>query len=326
MTNSLLYFDTNVHDLVALRDEARALREALERRGQAVLGSGLNLLEFWRVPDYAGRRMRVSAIRTLAARYVEPHEWHQQGQQVLGEVQRLRPHWLGRSPSAHRSWVIEHLQGYRALWKQARDDPGTRPASFKLFMDGVEDRLAAVRQMQKALRKKTQDAAVPRDKLLAGFEDPRWDALARPYGQDERMWRANAVISWKEVLQDRDTAIRDVREWPRPGLIRMPPDEDDYLDFWWRDVNPDAVPLMRMIGLVEWEQSKYRPGYGNLFDLFHAGHLLDTDAVLTADRDFYNILCAVRCHFPNAGVPIFIDKEAANAEAEILTALKGAGL
>ena len=54
--------------------------------------------------------------------------------------------------------------------------------------------------------------------------------------------------------------------------------------------------------------------HGNLEDINHAGHFIDADVFITADRAFFQILDIIsRDHFKNSASPKLVDRSAESA-------------
>jgi hypothetical protein len=134
----------------------------------------------------------------------------------------------------------------------------------------------------------------------------------------EVFWRVDSLQVWYNAIEDKDPASRDYADWLgtdlRPGCFR----DESYLSFWLREVASEAMPLNRLVGLVDFYQLQKKISHGNAADQLHAGYWLRSDLFVTADRAFHEVLTEVRNrHYPERPLPVLAERSAVSFVSQL---------
>jgi len=91
----ILYFDTNVYDLLVKQAETEtsALNGYLRRQGHIVLVSLDNIGETARISQAEKRQQQYGVIRIIGRKLCSPFSYLQ-AEEVRHEIERCRPQWL----------------------------------------------------------------------------------------------------------------------------------------------------------------------------------------------------------------------------------------
>ncbi|HTE84385.1 MAG TPA: hypothetical protein VK821_06615 [Dehalococcoidia bacterium] len=317
-----LYFDSNIYDFITEHDEAKEMRRTLDLGSHKVIASNANLFEAWAIPRYEERAHRVRTIAIVASQLERLPESYIQAQELLAQIRGHSPVRLRTQPD--RQGVRQaraFLRGHRLDWKELKDDSGYRPGNFGGYR---MDASSATTKPQKRLRTLFRSVApggVKDGALEIRFPDEAIEKMATGMSVVERYCRHSSASVWYAAIVGRHRAMRDYADWTlpylRPGVVTW----SGLLEFWVRDVEWARVPVNMVTTMTEYYQTAYSVTHGNLQDALHAAQLLSSDAFVTADRDFYRVLCDVAPHFPKAGTPVFVRKASPSALVEIPRAL-----
>jgi hypothetical protein len=119
-----LYFDTNIYDFIEKRGDPASVRQFLDRQDHVVEASGTNLVEVWRIPQYAARARQVRTIATVARAYEQFPGSFLEAREVLDELRRVKPQWVRRFITREdRRRVNQFLTGQRELWREIIPSP-----------------------------------------------------------------------------------------------------------------------------------------------------------------------------------------------------------
>src|SRR5439155_25280216 len=91
----------------------------------------------------------------------------------------------------------------------------------------------------------------------------------------------------------------------------------DFVSFWLSDVEREPLRRNAVVSLVEREQLKRKIEHGNAMDSLHASYVFDADYFITGDRAFYEAMTTVTKSIQGAARPLFINRAAASAAAEL---------
>ena len=120
-----------------------------------------------------------------------------------------------------------------------------------------------------------------------------------------------------------DPGVRDLYEWGRPHLVVDRIDVEGWMRFWLSEVNPAAIPITRVVGLMDFFQTERKIDRGNWGDINHSGFAIGRDHLITADRGFYEALCKTASQ-PGVTIamPVFIERNAADIVTQIKSSLR----
>ena len=228
--------------------------------------------------------------------------------ELLAEIKRLRPQWM--DPKGNRGISQRFKRDWRrakaGFWERARHDPD-REAKFIDQLGGST--LDAARQQAYFWRRLFHAFSEP--KL---FIDSNWNPntpltnvtgqlLGRPPGYDGDRVQAWRVSAWSSMT----TALADPEhpyvEWlsGEVDFREVGRDPASWLRFWFYDVQSYRMPRFWLRWAFEHLQLFHNVTDGTPGDAQLATYLLESDVVVSADKNFIRITEAVR---PYAEVPI----------------------
>lgn len=311
-----LYFDSSVYGFIDACGEAKAVRRWLRaERHRLIASDEANIGEALRVPDPAARARRVVTIlRTGAQPSPRPVDLAD-AEELLGELMRARPAWVKIYPSLRsKSEYMRHRR--RTVWEELRADPWYMPPASTEIMPALESVIGDNLRAQKARRQAVLQGA---SMNFVARNRPDLTAVMNRYPEIERYIRYQLCADWWSLFENPTSASAEL-DWLAPHLdfdemFRDP--QGPWLDFWFRELDPDRMPNSVAGVLVEKYQEKYTITAGNTIDRIHGPYLQLADRVVTADRDFYRIMLGVVGDLRTRGVPIFVERGAASSVAEL---------
>jgi hypothetical protein len=239
----------------------------------------------------------------------------------LSELRRHHPTWLMTNPdfsliNADREW-------HRKAWQRLKVDPGYRPAGVLKHWDFVRSVIGESKLRQKEART-AKVAGRPRPVVI---EDPdlrmRLQPLIANLSALEAFWREEAAGIWWNAAMGADDQVRSLSEWLAPLLNVEILDLESWARFWLSEIDAGAIPATRVQLLAGYFQADFKVDAGNPGDMLHAGYGVEVDYLLTADLNFHSVLSRV-ANVPGTqmGIPIFIDRSAADVVRSITTAME----
>lgn len=275
------YLDSNVYSYVTEQAELRQVHAYFERLSATVLASDTVILEAGRIPTQEERLRRMSAVRVLSQRRVEPLPLRQ-SEELVREIRRCHPEWLRPTPDLRA--VERFLKRSERVWKRVRNDRLFDPAEgipryLNATAPGVAGYLAQQRQI--------------RQLRLAGeleyeASEPHFQVLLEPLSQSERYWRLASAGLWAAALEG-VPSVSDLKDYLGAYVLPIR-DPSAWKYFWYRDVTPAAMPLGRLLFSAEFHQTTTRITHGHVLDAHHSVYLADCDFFLTCDGDLHEVL------------------------------------
>lgn len=311
----LLYLDTNMYDRISKAGAAYQLRAALDARGHRVMASAVHAFEALRTKDENQRDALMRTIGRVYSDYVEMPERQRQGWELVREIRRCRPRWLGSKSEKDQKHRLERVnQEYRR--QRAQLDRFARlPEDSRIRWDDTSTQ-EYFHMMDNPKKKSLQSRQAFRQSFEKGqvnFERIEWTISGvnpREFALEPQMWEARwrmiACHEWADTLLTRTTLTSDDRMFANPIVRREPINAEDYIRFWMQEVNGDAIPAIRLDALMMRFQTERKPARGDDWDRVHAVHLLDCNAVLTGDDDFFAVMGQVIACLPVRGVPVHV--------------------
>jgi hypothetical protein len=139
----------------------------------------------------------------------------------------------------------------------------------------------------------------------------------------DQIWRVQARIIWSRALFDRSTGLRDLYDYftAYADLGRIQP--SDWRVFWTDEARGDAMPATMLTALALQYQLGSPATYGNAGDISHVRAALVSDAFVTCDAAFYEVLRRVAHHGRIARF-VLLDKRKSSPVDELSAALRRA--
>lgn len=313
----ILYFDTNIYDIVVERSEESALFRFLHANRLTIAVSSDILAETLRIGDDGEKRKRLYAISLLGRKYLHPPFDYLQTQELLMEARRCYPQWLVERPRL--TDVDRFLRGQKRIWSTLHRT-GTINLDLSQYTTFAE-RAIAIRNPEQKERRRLERDSTSVEVLPA---DPATQYLVEDQANSERFWRLGAMIVFWKALHG-DPSMRDYRDWLLPFVHMNRISKTDWQFFWLRDVSAGAVPRNRIQGLADYYQTTFPITHGNAIDTNHATHLLDCDVFVTADEKFHGVLGKVVADIGGKiAVPFWLDRNATSVVDALGAALEGA--
>jgi hypothetical protein len=311
-----LYFDSSVYGLIDALNEAKTVRRWLRaERHRLIASDEANIGEVLRIPDSAARTRLVETIFRSGAR-PSPRPADLAGaEELLSELMRIKPEWVRTYPGLRsKADYMRHRR--RTVWDELRADPWYLPPASIQVMPALEGVIGDNLTAQKARRQAVQQGA---SMNFVARNRPDLTALMTGYPELERYIRYQLCVDWWSMFENPKSASAELDSLAPhldfEEMFRNP--QGPWLEFWFRELDPDRMPSSVASVLVEKHQEKYRVTAGNTIDRIHGAYLQLADRIVTADRDFYNIMLCVVGDMKTRGVPILVDRGAASAVAEL---------
>ncbi len=283
----ILYFDTNVYDLLVKQAETEtsALNGYLRRQGHIVLVSLDNIGETARISQAEKRQQQYGVIRIIGRKLCSPFSYLQ-AEEVRHEIERCRPQWLVPLPKVGN--IESLLRDQKRIWKMLQKKGTLDKLDWSVPIEALKRVIASSVHLSKTLRKVQLNS----ESLKFKGPDPTMQALIDSLPYAEQWWRMESQGVWWEALHGALTT-RDYCDWLLPYVRIEDILPEDWLYFWLRDVSADAVPRNRIQGLAHHYQTLFPIKAGNVMDTNHAAYLLECDAFFTRDNDFFGVLTKV---------------------------------
>jgi hypothetical protein len=282
-------------------------------------GSAQNLIEAFGIADRPKRMELVRTILQVARRREEDPLLYRELTAVVDQIREHHPDWLLPTPDTRL--IKEDRAAYRLVWQRVKTDAGYLPRGFVMNRAFQYAVIGESKRRAKEARADKQRGLQRRspiiDPVIQGHLKPVIDSL----GPDST-WRLEAGAIWWNAAQQRDQQMKSLSDW-LVHLVRIPVDRfDAWMRFWLLEVDSLAVNVTRVQMLAGLSQVDFRVNAGLSGDVLHAAQATQRDIIVTADRDFYDVLEKVAA---TGGVtiarPMFVDRGRPDILAEISSAL-----
>jgi hypothetical protein len=314
-----LYFDNSVLDPIAAQGAGGRLKKLLKERRGVGFASIQNLIEFFRMDlDDQKRAQRIRTFLQVARARESDPVLYQDIRALVSQIQRHHPDWVNSKPNTVR--IRKELNDAKIVWQRLKHDPEHRPPGFLRSRRWVR---SVVGESMRRHRTRGPMSA-PGSALSSAFEDvaldkemrPLFDALPPPEGH----WREHMGLAYWAALEVNDELGSNLKDWLGPHLLFQRVGAEPWMRFWLAELDAAAVPRMRVEGMTDYFQEKVDSG--NAGDIEHSGYAVGRDYLLTADKNFYQVLVSVASQ-PNTRIarPLLIERSASNIVEEISRAL-----
>jgi hypothetical protein len=324
-----LYFDSSVygfiHECLARNpNEAKAVRRWLRTAAwQLVASDEANLGEAIDIPEVEARAERVRLILQLAT-WAKPPIDLVLAEEVFREVARHHRPWVRRYIGQQdRKRYLDFRFG--ETWARLENDPTaavfhTRPDLVNQKGD-MEQALTANKQAQKERRLIRRVAG---SEVRVQAVDSELGDILNALPHRERYWRVHMYQEYTLLLLNTNLPSAET-DW-LPELLDFESVFEDggrgWQRFWAVEADPTRMPANYLyVASVEC-QEEHKADRGASVDRIHLCYLHSCDAVVTADRGLYEtMVCALKIA-PSRGQPVFINRGAPSALAELQSHLQ----
>jgi hypothetical protein len=280
-----LYFDSNIYDAIVKAAEVGIVRRWLKASGHRVEASlEANVVEALRAP--APLRAQLVAATTSVGVMAYPPRDYAHYREVAVELTRLRPDWFTNPLDSRRREI--YLRGRKRVWSMWRTNPAYVPENIDVQKLRIQQLVA----VDIARQRKKDNIIEPGTR----HADPAVQACIDALVPSERHWR---------YATSNEVRVSIASELHRGGQLEwlkgfaMPESRVAWDRFWMCDADGAAMPLSRIVGLVEFFQRQRTVTAGNPMDRFgHAPYLVGFDRLLTRDEVFFKLLGEVVVQFP----------------------------
>jgi hypothetical protein len=288
-------FDSNVWRYVVDAGAQGALLRAAQKQSHHIQIAPAVVYEALRLRDVPLRDRLIALMTNRRFRRLMP-EAYSEAMEIVAEIRHLRPEWL--RPDPDETFFIRSRNDWSrkmgGFWVRCAQSPGEEAVRLQRMEGSL---LQQASEQIKGTRKEMMEAGwktnPSMDKTLASPPSPirGWN------GEMVEAWR---VESWKGVTYALSRPGHPYRDWIAPfveldcGLLNSAA----WVEFWLHLVRSEALPRQWM----RWGHSfaqrfrKVTSGSGADNQLFT--YLLETDAVITADKGFLDILEECRPYAP----------------------------
>ena len=322
--NLTLYIDTSALEPIAHQGAGGRVKKLLKVHDAVATASIQNLVEIWRMPDTGTTVTRSQLIRALL-QVARDHEAEPIAYRavvaVVRQLQSRHPDWVEPAPDLRA--INKRRARQREVWAQLRADASYRPKGVQAYDSTLRGLVANSERVQK-LRRRADRAGVllpspVNDPTIAAKLQPLVEALPAP----DAFWRQQTGAAWWLAMTRADPGVRDLFDWGRPYLALHRIDVEQWMHFWLDEVDPTAIPITRVVGLMDYFQAEEKIDRGNWGDINHSGFAIGRDYLITADRNFYQALCKTGSQ-PGVTIakPVFIDRDALDIFHEIKSGLR----
>ena len=306
-----VYFDTNLYRYISSLQEEEVVRDFLRLNGLSLFCSLENLLETVAIENDTLRNHELTTLTSLAIPELQP-EALSHSKEMRTAIGKYRPLWLRNPRYNEIEKYRKTVNGYKTLWDDCSQAYPRDRTVYKSHKEQVmEVAIARQREVHTALRDHFSDDRVWTLKIPGGQQ------VEIDMNDPEEYWRINNLQVWFDAVVMRIRSSKDYLDWLGPFIVDGCFRDGTYHEFWLNEVTPEDVPLNRIVALTSFYQLRGKAAHGNAMDQLHAGHWLDSDLFLTADKEFCKILGTVAerhydgRHGPqliNRGLPSFVDQ------------------
>jgi len=281
--------DTNVWRYIADLDAGdELLRKALQHNVRVQIAPSV-LYEALRTEDSLLRK-RLVALMTRSSWMRLMPEAYEESQEILREVQRLRPDWLRSKPDRERLKRLRYdwVRPKGGFWDRARFTPDAEAARLR----GVE------RDMVDRARLECQEAR--ESALLAPwtFDTVRLDQITSRRSQPLPGWDGDDVEPWRfSALSAVSAALGSLHghpyiEWlsSEVNLYYAVSSAVSWTRFWLYEVDVKNAPRYWLRWAFETLQSLRRTTSGTPCDTQLGTYLTESDHFVSSDRTLIQVM------------------------------------
>lgn len=288
--------DTNLWS--SIRDERteRAFDALINSRDLRVVVPPSILVEVLRIPVAEARQQVIHALAT-GKRDRLPTEAESECMEVVSEVRRVRPQWIGTIPNTGRRWSLNNFWT-KKIWREALQD-SQRLHDYEMRQTSEREYLIGLQKMDRDNLLQSDFKMGPLTGLMISASADTPDVhLAGWSGQPVDFWRIQlrdlywhqlSVVAGRAGITREDTTTAD---WVGAyvDLPKLRSDREDFTQFWLEGVDISNIPRNWLRCAVRVAQTHYKVTPGNAADEQHSSYLFDCDVFLSADSRYISTL------------------------------------
>lgn len=313
--------DSNVWRYVADQEASGALRQAAAESGAELVVVPALIYEARNLEDIS---LRKRILRLLASPYwirLMP-EVLLEAEEIKNIVRRFRGEWLigkpGLSEVNRLKWDWERPED--GFWSRAREDVAP-PVTDESMRADREHQLA--REESKAIRRRVfeEKQSLPSTlSLNAVYGVPPSD-LPGWRGDPVEYWRVPSLYHFQTEL---NIYASPYREWldSEIDVSAIQASPESLTRLWYYEISPQDLPRQWIRGAFEFLQGFHKVTPGSPVDSQLSAHLVDVDAVISADRNFIRFAQQCRTDAPFHVAQAHIVPGGPSAVASVLETLR----
>jgi len=275
-----IILDTNVWRYINDAQLENKLLVASHRSGVRILAAPSVLYEALNTdsPD----------LRKSLVRIITNSRWHrllpeafQECEEILYEIKRIRPEWL--LPNPDLIWRERNLYDWKrlrkGLWERARKETAeiAKVARFP-YLDEARE--------QARLRRNSIATVNPKE-----WKNSPWvqipEGTSNSGSERIKLWRFEGCNVVRKHLSIPTSPYRD---WLLPFLNLPKISKTSWSNFWFYEVDEEAMPRHQLRTLCEWQQGFHKVSPGTPGDSQLAAYLTDAQYICSADKIFIQIV------------------------------------
>lgn len=208
-----------------------------------------------------------------------------EAEEIKAAIRRFRPEWLIANPDMTEveRLKLDWSRSTGGFWSRAEADVAP-PVTDESVRGDEEHRLARLESREIRERVLSRSETLPNINLrdVGGqppVETPGWRGAPVAY------WR---VPSLYHIQAELSIYTSPYREWidsevDVTAILRMP---DKLTELWYYQISATDMPRQWLRGAFEFLQAYHKVTPGNPIDSQLSSHLVDVDAIISADRNF----------------------------------------
>jgi hypothetical protein len=312
--------DSNVWRYVADHSDGAELASRSAEFGTEIVVAPSLVFEARALKDDTMRKKILELLSLPSWRRLMP-ETFLEAEEIKNIVRRLRPEWLVPHPdlSEVNRLRLDWERAHGGFWSNARDDisPPRTDESLRGEQEHALARQEAENVRLRVLGRKQQLSVlsfvhvygVPPDKA------PGWR------GEPVEYWR---VPSLYHIQNELAVYTSPYREWldSEINVVAIVAEPESLTRLWYYEIVPVDARRQWIRGAYEYLQAFHKVTPGNPADSQLSSHLVDVDAIVSADRNFVRFTqkCLDDAPFPLAQP--YLIPGGANAVVELLAFLR----
>jgi predicted nucleic acid-binding protein len=297
-----LLLDTNIWSRLVERGESEEFYQRMrQRRDIDILVAPATLLELQRDLDFE-RRRRAEMLVCEAKWTRLPTESRTAAEEVVAEVKRLRPEWIGDGPmGAYRRhakfWATKIWDSSRRGHFDPRHPVRLRPErDEKLIFETQKFTQEQMRAAKFNIDTHGLASRLRESRATYDPEDPHWESLGWESSDGVETWRLENAGVWTTTLRrPKDEPFKSSIDWMEPflNIESMAADPKSMGHMWLYEVDRANVPVNWLRWAVRFAQTAAKLEPSGARDEQLAAYIPHADLFITNDRRFSRILEAV---------------------------------
>ena len=285
--------DTNVWESLAQASAGERLRVLASKLGHEILVSPAVVYEAIRNPDGTARKVTLDLLTNASWTRLMP-EAFSEADELLRELERLRPEWLETSPDLRgfrinrRDWTSKER-----FWRRVRIDPD----SISSTIEGLQGAYLNTARSEAALRRAEFDGA---DWKFESTDLRKLVATTRRNEQNVTVdaWRLASMNAATQALSLASAGQHPYEDWLLCFLRRKSISTEGWASFWIVEVEVERMPRQWLRWATEVLAALRKVSRGTPADIQLATYLVEADAFLTCDKVLASILTKCRSEAP----------------------------